>query len=122
MSIFDIARLFILRHIVFPALALLLSALQQAHGNFDSALEMLLSGSVEEGPPQPTPKAAPPVARVEAVAVVAPAPLPPASGGDDADIPEHFLCAITCVRYTPLSTIWPNYRMLHDMCTLLSIF
>lgn len=119
MSIFDIARLFILRHIVFPALALLLSALQQAHGNFDSALEMLLSGSVEEGPPQPAPKAAPPVTRVEAVAVVAPtpAPPPPASGGGDADIPEHFLCAITCVRYTPLSTMWPNYRMLHDTCT-----
>jgi hypothetical protein len=56
---------------------------------------MLLSGAVDEG--SPAPKAPPPpVARAAAVAVV-----PAASdggGGDDVDVPEHFLCAITCVR------------------------
>jgi hypothetical protein len=55
---------------------------------------MLLSGAVDEG--SPAPKAPLPVSRAAAVAVV-----PAASdggGGDDVDVPEHFLCAITCVR------------------------
>lgn len=106
-----------LPHIVFPTLALILSALQQAHGNFDSALEMLLSGSVDDGPPQPAPTAAPPVARVEAVAVVAPKPAspPPASGGDDSDIPEHFVCAITCVRKL---IFWLIHAMMYHTCML----
>jgi hypothetical protein len=75
-----------------PSFSTLLGAtcFQKAQGNFDAALEVLLSGGGEDEPPPP-PKSTPVAAKAS------PAKAPPVPSGGDDEIPEHFLCAITCV-------------------------